>query len=156
MATIDTKQMQHIVTQYIKAGQKWPATTHEMAKWAVAHKLWAPQPSTIIDQRADHLAKAMREEYITDPQGRAVRAKHAARVEVDGAQTTLWADIRTAPKKHMETAFRQRRGQILGECRQLKADVDSYNQNVTPNDPIPLVLDFTYDLAEEEALAAGA
>jgi len=154
MATIHTRQMQHIVRRYREAGQKWPATTHEMAKWAVAQKLWAPQPSTIIDQCADHLARAMREEYITDPQGRAVRAKHAARVEVSGEQATLWADIRTAPRNHMETAFRQRRGQILGECRQLKSDVDSYNQNASLVNPIPMVFDFTYDLAEMEAVTA--
>jgi hypothetical protein len=52
----------------------------------------------------------------------------------------------------METAFRQRRGQIVGECRQLKRDVDSYNQNARIENPIPLVLDFTHDIAEEEAL----
>jgi hypothetical protein len=94
----------------------------------------------------------MAEEYISDPQGRMVRAKHAARLEVQGRQETLWADIRTAPRGHMETAFRQRRGQIVGECRQLKRDVDSYNQNASLDNPIPLVLDFTYDVAEEEAL----
>jgi len=90
----------------------------------------------------------------TSPQGRTVRAKHAARVEdANGHQTTLWADIRTAPRKHMETAFRQRRGQILGECRQLKSDVDSYNENASPGIPIPMSFNFTYDL-EEEALAS--
>lgn len=154
MATIYTKQMQRIVTRYIEAGQKWPATAQQIAKWAVAHRLWVPPPSTIISQCADHLAKAMREEYISDPQGRAVRAKHAARVEENGEQTTLWADIRTAPRKHMELAFRQRRGQILGECKQLKYDVDSYNENASPDNPIPMVFDFTYDLAEMEALAS--
>jgi hypothetical protein len=154
MATVYTKQMQRIVNRYIDAGQKWPATAQQIAKWAVAHKLWVPQPSTVVAQCADHLARAMREEYITDPQGRAVRAKHAARVEENGEQTTLWADIRTAPRKHMELAFRQRRGQILGECKQLKSDVDSYNQNASLGRPIPMIFDFTDDLAEMEALAS--
>jgi hypothetical protein len=154
MATY-TRQMQDIVVKYIAAGATWPASAHQIARWALSKKLWAPQPSTIVDQCADHLAQAMREEYITDPQGRAVRAKHAARVqESDGRQTTLWADIRTAPRKHMDTAFRQRRGQILGECRQLKSDVDSYNQNASPGHPIPMIFDFTDDLAELEALAS--
>src|SRR5438132_8760135 len=114
MATIYDRQMQQIVTKYIEAGQKWPASSSQIAKWAIARRLWAPQPSTILNQCADHLARAMREEYITDAQGRTVRAKHAARFEdPNGGQTTLWADIRTAPRKHMETAFRQRRGQIF-------------------------------------------
>ena|SRR5947208_9451029 len=155
MATIYTRQMQDVVAKYREAGEVWPASAHQIARWAISRKLWAPQPSTIVDQCADHLVRAMREEYITDPQGRAVRAKHAARVqEPDGSQTTLWADIRTAPRKHMETAFRQRRGQILGECRQLKSDVDSYNQNASPDSPIPMTFDFTDDLAELEALAS--
>ena len=147
------KQMQRIVNEYIEAGQKWPATTRQMAQWAIKNKKWAPQPSAIVDQCADQLAKAMKEEYITDAKGRVVRAKHAARVEINGEQTTLWADIRTADRKHMEIAFKQRRGQILGECRQLKADVDSYNDYACPNNPIPMILDFTYDLMEE-ALAS--
>ena len=66
----------------------------------------------------------------------------------------MWADIRTAPRKHMDTAFRQRRGQILGECKQLKSDVDSYNQNASLGRPIPMIFDFTDDLAEMEALAS--
>lgn len=156
MASVYNKQLQNIVKEYVAAGLRWPATVRDMARWAIANKKWEPQPSTIIDQCADHLSRAMAEEYISDPQGRSVRAKHAARIEVGGKQETLWADIRTAPRSHMETAFRQRRGQILGECRQLKSDVDSYNANATPDNPIPLVLDFTVDLAEEEALAAGA
>jgi hypothetical protein len=131
-------------------GRFWVSTE---ARWTIANRLWAPQPSAVIDQCADQVSRAMAEEYIKDPQGRLVRAKHAARIKVGDEQATLWADIRTAPRPHMETAFRQRRGQILGECRQLKADVDSYNQNAAPAEPIPMIFDFTYDLAEEEAIA---
>ena len=40
----------------------------------------------------------MREEYITGPDGKPVRAKHAARVSEGDTQTTFWADIRTAPR----------------------------------------------------------
>jgi hypothetical protein len=90
----------------------------------------------------------MREEYIVDVQGRRVRAKHAARVE----QAVFWADIRTAPREHMEIAFRQRRQQILGDCHQLKDDVDSYNENQGTGAPIQMVFDFTNDLLELEAV----
>ena len=95
----------------------------------------------------------MREEYITDPQGRTVRAKHVARVERSGEQIALWADIRTANRQHMEIAFQQRRQQIVGDCRQLKADVDSYNENRNPGPPVQLVLDFTADVQEMEVIA---
>ena len=65
MATLYDRQMQQIVTKYIDAGQKWPASATQIAGWAIARKLWAPCQSTIVNQCADHLAKAMREEYIT-------------------------------------------------------------------------------------------
>lgn len=148
------EQLQAIVTKFIESGQKLPVTTHAIAAFAVREGLWKPQPSTIIDQCAEHLARAMREEYIKDEQGRTVRAKHVARVVRDGIQTALWDDIRTAPREHMAIAFQQRRQQIVGDCRQLKTDVDSYNENKIPQAPIQMVFDFTEDLLEIEAMVA--
>jgi hypothetical protein len=101
------------------------------------------------------LGRAMRAEHIIDPQGRSVRAKHAARVVLDGEQITVWDDIRTAAHEHMERSFRQRRQLILGECRQLKVDVDSYNENRMPDRPVQMILDFTLDLAEQEWTCPG-
>jgi hypothetical protein len=98
----------------------------------------------------------MSEEYHTDPQGRAVRTKHARRVREKGQQAFLWDDIRTADRTHMQMAFQQRRQQIVGDCKQLKTDVDSYNDNRSPDDPIPLCLDFSDDVAEAETLEAVA
>jgi len=92
----------------------------------------------------------MREEYVTDPQGRRVRAKHVAIIEQNGEQMAFWADIRNAPREHMQLSFQQRRHQIVGDCRQLKADVDSFNDNSTKEEPINMVFDFTLDLAELE------
>jgi len=154
MTTTYAEQMQAIVTEYIRDGGDWPATTRQIASWAIQNRMWAPQHSALVDQCADQLARAMREEYITDPQGRIVRALHAARVCRHGQQLTLWADIRTASRNHMEIAFQQRRQQIVGDCRQLKADVDSYNQNRIPEMPIQMVFDFTKDL-EELAIACA-
>jgi hypothetical protein len=144
------EQLQRIVTEYIEAGEEWPATARQIAAWAVREKLWTPHPSSLVNQCAEDIAQAMREEYMVDPQGRKVRAKHAARVE----QGVLWADIRTASPDHMEIAFKQRRRQILGDCRQLKDDVDSFNENRISAEPIQMSFDFTKDLLELEALAA--
>jgi hypothetical protein len=109
-----------------------------------------------LNRCAEELARAMREEYITDPQGRRVRVKHVAMIEKDGKQASFWADMRKAPHGHMEIAFQQRRQQIVGDCRQLKWDMDSYNQNHNVGEPIQMVFDFTLDLEEIEALAAIA
>ena len=77
-----TEQMQELVDKYRAANQPWPATAKDLAKWAFGNGLWNPHPLALISQCADDFAKAMREEYITDPQGRPVRAKHAARIEI--------------------------------------------------------------------------
>ena len=140
------KQLQGLVTKYIEAGEIWPATSHELATWALNNKLWAPQKGEVINICAEQLARAMREEYIVDLQGRKVRAKHAARIQ----QAVLWDDIRTASREHMQIAFQQRRRQIVGDCHQLKLDVDSYNENKNDGTPIQMVFDFTIDLIEME------
>ncbi len=52
----------------------------------------------------------------------------------------------------MEIAFQQRRRGIVGDCKQLKSDVDSYNQNFNSAAAIQVIFDFTEDL-EEATLA---
>lgn len=150
------EQLRGIVSLYQGAGQPWPATTRDMADWALREGHWKPHGSTLIRQLAEHLAGAMREDYIVDPQGRTVRAKHAARVKHGEGQLVLWADIRTAEPRHMQTAFQQRRQQIVGDCRQLKTDVDSYNENANPDTSIQMVFDFRQDLTELEVMSALA
>jgi hypothetical protein len=142
------KQLQAIVNQYRKSGQPWPAEKRAIAAWAVRADKWKPHPSALIGQCADELAKAMREEYFTDPQGRRVRAKHAAKFFKNGKQTTLWGDIRTESRAFMAVSFQNRRQAILGDCHQLKTDLESYNENVNHEEPLQIIFDFTTDLAE--------
>lgn len=145
-----TEQLQELVRKYRQADLRWPASPKDIARWAIGNKLWAPQPATIVNQCADQIARAMRDEYLTDPQGRRVRAKHAVIYHEGPEQFVLWDDIRTAAPKHMKLAFQQRRQQILGDCKQLKSDVDSYNENGTPSEAIQMIFDFSLDLEEME------
>lgn len=145
------EQLQHLVAEYRKAGQSWPATTRDIAAWLVRTSKWEPSRELAIEQCADDLARAMREEFITDRQGRRVRAKHAARWEVNGERQTFWADLRTAPREHMEIALAQRRQQVVSDCAQLKRDVDCYNENFNKEAEIQMVFDFTMDLEALEA-----
>jgi hypothetical protein len=145
------EQLQAVVRQYRNGGEEWPTTARHIAAWAINEGLWQPQLTLLISQCAEEVSDAMREEYIVDRQGRRVRAKHAARLKIDGRQTVLWDDIRTAPRAHMAVAFQQRRQQIVGDCRQLKRDIDSYNENQSPAEPVQTCFDFTADLAELEA-----
>ena len=151
MAKTYSEQLQSIVQDYINSGEQWPASSRQIADWAIRMGKWKPQPAALVGQCAEHLSRALREEYETDPQGRNVRSKHAAKVSENGQQTVLWADIRTASREHMQIALQQRRQQIVGDCRQLKADADSYNDNYNGGRLIQLSFDFTRDLAEMEA-----
>ena len=97
------------------------AGSGDIAMWAIQTGRWEPPHDVVFKLCREHFARAMREDYTTDSNGRPVRLKHAARVKRGDEQLTLWADIRKAPREHMVAAFQQRRQQIVGDCCQLKA-----------------------------------
>lgn len=146
-------QMQQIVSKYRLAGEPWPAASKTIADWAIRLGLWELHEAAALAKCAEDISRAMREEYITDAKGRRVRIKHSATRNVHGRQMVLWDDMRTATPEHMRISFQQRRQQIVGDCRQLKTDVDGYNELYPENQPIQMVFDFNKDLAELEAAA---
>lgn len=150
MATY-SKQMQKIVEDYRASGELWPASSKTIAAWAISNGRWELHRSAALKKCAEDLASAMREEYHTDSKGRRVRLLHPAIIRRGGEQMVLWDDIRTAPREHMKLSFQQRRKAIVGDCRQLKVDCDSYNDAHAGAAPIQLIFDFTMDLAELEA-----
>ena len=140
-----------LIKSYIASGQPWPAEPKTIAVWGMNRQLWQPRTETLIRQATKELTDAMRNEYFTDPQGRRVRAKHAARVKREGKQITLWGDWDSSPEFFAISAA-QRRRSIVGQCDQLKTDVESYNQNANKGRPIQMNFDFRPDLAEKEAM----
>lgn len=150
-----SKQMQKIVAEYRMSGEPWPAGTRTMAAWAIRTGRWELPESAAISKCAEDLQSAMREDYITDKRGRKVRKLHPATIKSGGQQMVLWDDIRTAPRHHMQMSFQQRRRGIVGDVRQLKVDVDSYNDARSDEEPIQMDFDFTMDLAEIEAAEAA-
>lgn len=144
-----------IIRLYREAKKNKPSSSAEIADWAIRNDLWRPHPKDLRKLLAEEISRAMSEEFITDPQGRRVRAKHVAKVEVNGKQQNLWVDIRDknpSAGKLKLISFQTRRQQIVGDCRQLKTDVDSFNENYnyTNEEPFQLILDFTDDIAEIE------
>jgi len=146
------EQNQKIVDQYRESGQPWPATSTDIARWAIGKQFWQIHPGAVVRQCADQIANAMREEFYTDPQGRRVRLLHPAPYSKNGRQYLLWDDMRTASHKHMRAAFQNRRQQVVRDCYHLKLDADSYNQNYNKWKPIQMIFDFTLDLAELEIM----
>jgi hypothetical protein len=151
-----TKQMQKIVQEYRESGQPWPAAAKSIADWAISSGRWEMPAAAIRRRCADDIASAMREEYYTDSKNRRVRLLHPAPLFSQGERTVVWDDIRTATRPHMQLSFQTRRQGIVGDCRQFKVDVDSYNDAHTEAEPIQVVFDFTMDLAELEAADEAA
>lgn len=113
------------------------------------------EPVDLRKQLAEELSRAMSEEFFTDRQHRRVRAKHSARVEENGKQRNLWVDLRDKNPESGKLkiiSLQMRRQQVVGDLKQLKNDVDSFNENYNyaNEEPFQLVLDFTDDVAEAE------
>ncbi len=142
------EQIQRIEAKYLEAGGKWPASATDVAEWGVSRGLLQMHRAAVIRHYAEQIAQVWRDEYMTDPQGRRVRVKHAARYAVDGTQTWLWDNMPTASHKHMELSFQNKRQQIVMDCHQLKIDVDSYNENFNEGRTIQMIFDFRNDLEE--------
>ena len=148
MATQDEK-LQRVWHHYDTQGEHKPTGTRQAAYWAVAEGLLELPDIDPHEVLAEKMAGALRREYRKDEHGRKYRVNHAVRVTKGGVQYTFWATMGFAPHEHMEKAFGQRREQIIGDCLQLKIDVDVYNDMNLGNRPeIQLVLDFTDDVAE--------
>ena len=147
------EKMQKLSDQFFAENGGKLAPAREMARWAMRNGYWSPTPELAEEKCANDFADAMREQYITAPDGRRIRTKHAARKQINGKQQTLWGDLfDNPPRDFMETALQQRRQQVFGDCKQLRNDTDFYNEQHSKQEPIQLILDFEEELAEEKAL----
>lgn len=152
MAT-KNERLQQIWRRYDTKKEHRPTSAREAVVWAVHEGLLELPEIDPYDVLAGQMSTALRDEYQTDNKGRRYRVNHAVRVTSSGVQYTFWAAMGWAPHDHMERAFSQRRDQIIGDNLQLKTDVDVYNElNKGKNPAIQLVLDYTDDVAEREAL----
>jgi len=123
---------------------------HDVALWAYQRGLHKPSLRTVVDAIASDISQLFREEYRTDKNGQRYRAKHAVRTKTGERTQSLWADMDdvNAPREHFVKSFSQRRQQIVGDCFQLKTDVDVYNSKSVLQPPIQVPLDFTLDVEE--------
>lgn len=141
------QQMQDIFKKYQEEVSADPVDLKVVGAWAIANRLWHPRPIDIQSRFARDMADALREEYRIDKSGRRYRSKLAV---TDGRQGSLWGDIDTSPRKHVEKNVAQRRKQVVGDCYQLQIDVDHYNENHPDEEQLRLILDFSDDVAERK------
>lgn len=144
-----SSHMLRVAKKYLESGGTEPIDLDALTDFAIEQGDFDQKAKTRqLCKRA--FSRAFREQYHTDPQGRAVRTYHAVTRHLGQEQKVLWADMRTADADYMQDAFVQRRRHITGECRQLKRDVDSFNDNNSFGAKFQLVLDFRDDVAEGE------
>ncbi len=142
------------VAKYRESHASGLVDPHEVAAWAYNNGLHKPNVAKVIDLIAADIAQIFREEYRTDDQGRSYRAKHAVSRKANGKTMTLWGDMDdpTAPRDHFVRSFADRRRQVVGDCLQLKTDVDVYNDKNSAEEIIQMPLDFTQDVEELQLL----
>ncbi len=130
---------------------------HAVAEWAYQRGLHKPSMRTVVDAIASDISQFFREEYRTSGDGQRYRAKHAVRFKRGDRTMSLWADMddEKAPRDHFVRSFAQRRQQIVGDCYQLKTDVDVYNSKSPAMQPIQVPLDFTLDVEEMQLPLKG-
>jgi hypothetical protein len=150
MATLN-EQILKIVEDYREAGMSWPASKTQIGEWAVANDRYQLTRGMAVNQAAERIGRAMGLEHVRDRKGRSVRKYYSARVRENGQLVMKWDDL-NAPRPFMEVSSANRRNQILGECRQLKTDMDSYSERKCPDAPIQVDFNFNIDLEELEQL----
>jgi hypothetical protein len=150
MATLN-EQLLRIVEDYRATGGVWPATKEQIAEWAVEHERYELTRGMAVRQCAERLGRAMGLEHVRDRKGRSVRRYYAARIRENGQLVMKWDDW-NAPRPFMEITAASRRNQILGQCWQLKNDMDSYSERHCPKEPIQMDFNFNIDLEELDQL----
>jgi hypothetical protein len=140
-------QLLKIVEDYRAAGGSWPATREQIAEWAVAHDRYELTRGMAVSQCAERISRAMGLDHVRDKKGRSVRKYYAARIRENGQLVMKWDDL-NANRPFMEVAAANRRNQVLGQCSQLKNDIDSYNERRCPDNPIQMDFNFNIDLEE--------
>ena len=114
----------------------------EVAQWAIREGHYRPEPVDPAKLLKGQMAKAMKNEHITDPQDREVRKWHAVRHSDGERLWTEWATILDADPGHMRISLQQRRQYLLSGCRQHREDYRSYNDNNKFGAQLPL---FSYN-----------
>lgn len=150
------EMMAEVLDRYIDEINPDPVSLDEVADWVLREGLFAPAPQDLQKMCREALAAGARSQKRWDGK-RWYRAKHSVKTNIGGVQLNLWADIdRNASRSFMGKSIGQRRRGVVNDCFQMKMDVDHYNERNSRQEKIPLILDFTDDVAEREASDAAS
>lgn len=148
------KQMQALWHDYEKH-HGGPGTLRDAVEWGLRIGRIAEPKLDPVAALVSDMKDALRAETRVDGDGRAYRANAAIRFTSDGGvQESLWGDVdlSSTPDNFLVEHFAQRRKGIVDDCTKLKDDVDHANSTGRAMAQLPLILDFTEDVAERQAM----
>ena len=148
-------KMIHVLEQYRKAfpNEPPPLDPARVAIWGYEAGIWRPTETDPREVLRRKLVRALRHQYITDPQGREVHANFSAFEEVmtpEGPKRrSKFYGAFEAPPEVARQALALDRKLALNTVLQMKLDFDSYNDNNTFGATLdPLDVNFQKDLDE--------
>jgi hypothetical protein len=101
----------------------------DVAKWMVDTGRYDPRPLSIVKRCKQELVRALKDERITDPEGREVRANHCIRWREGDTLFSRWVGIYEAKPGRMRTSLAQRLRQMEAQVHQHHTDWSSYNDH---------------------------
>jgi hypothetical protein len=148
------ERLQNVYRHYKEQTGNISVDADQLAEWAMARGMAAPQPKTAKELLAAQFSDALRAEYETDEDtGLEYRKNHNIRYpKSDGRQGSLWFDIDDASYAHMSASLTNRRQQMVGDAVHLKTDEFIWNKKNPNEQQIKLHMDFTEDVQENFAL----
>jgi hypothetical protein len=138
----------YLIDQYKRAHNVEEVDLRVAAEWLMETGRWRPLPVDPVFILRREMTRALRGEYIEDPQEREVRKNHPVLDRASGK--VVWVDITKATPEQMRMSFMHHRNRILSECKQLALDFDSYNENNAFGTTLPGI-DFNFEPDIEEA-----
>lgn len=145
MSMTKREQLLRIRDEYRATHDNAPATSREMGDWAVANGKYKLPTHATESRCAEELAEAMRLDLMTVEGGRRVRVMHAWPAS---NQRTLWDHVTTITRPNMQLSVAQKRNGIVGELKQMKIDLDFFNELHADEPPLQMAFNFEGDLAD--------
>jgi hypothetical protein len=150
------RELQYLIDQYHKAHpDQDPAEVapHLVAEWGIRTGRYNRPPLDPVVQLRRDLSRHLRNEYVTDPQGREVRKNHPVMIPVQTQNgeklRPLYKELFHAPAEHMAASFKLRRRGVERDVMQMDLDFRSYNDNNVYGTTLdPMDYDFNKDVVE--------
>jgi hypothetical protein len=134
------KQLQGILEEYVcehgipEGGDIDP---DEVTAWAINSKRIDRERTNFFRQTRREIVKTLKDEEVTDNQGRTIPRRAAIRIKGDKHQSR-WFDFLAAKPKKALTALAQQRRSLVAYARRIKLKRESYNDNNQYGAELPL------------------